>query len=223
MPSVKIPRKSTDFDMTPFVDVAFLILSFFMLATKFKPPEPVETTPPNSVSAQALPEDDAVLVTIDSANKVYFTVFSQKDPAVFDRIIQELNTSRNLNLSKEEMVNFRKSGSIGVPFAGLKSLLDVAPEEQKNLHQPGIPILDSATNELVWWVAVAQHAFTGKQLKYLIKGDGKAKYPTVDAVISALKRNEVFKYNLVTAMEDVPSGSDLDKLQRMTPVTEPKK
>ncbi|HRF18171.1 MAG TPA: biopolymer transporter ExbD, partial [Chitinophagaceae bacterium] len=42
MPSVKIPRKSTDTDMTPFVDIAFLILSFFIMATKFKPPEPVE-------------------------------------------------------------------------------------------------------------------------------------------------------------------------------------
>ena len=29
MPSVKIARKSTDTDMTPFVDVAFLILAFF--------------------------------------------------------------------------------------------------------------------------------------------------------------------------------------------------
>jgi biopolymer transport protein ExbD len=54
MPSVKIPKKSTDTDMTPFVDVAFLILSFFMLATKFKPPEPVEITTPNSVSTDKL-------------------------------------------------------------------------------------------------------------------------------------------------------------------------
>ena len=64
MPSVKLPRKSTDTDMTPFVDVAFLILSFFMLATKFKPPEPVEITTPNSVSTKELPANDAVLVEI---------------------------------------------------------------------------------------------------------------------------------------------------------------
>ncbi|HRO70510.1 MAG TPA: biopolymer transporter ExbD, partial [Chitinophagaceae bacterium] len=41
--------------MTPFVDIAFLILSFFIMATKFKPPEPVEITTPNSVSAGELP------------------------------------------------------------------------------------------------------------------------------------------------------------------------
>ncbi|MEY2836494.1 MAG: hypothetical protein RLZZ557_2156, partial [Bacteroidota bacterium] len=41
MPSVKIKKHAPDNDMTPFVDVAFLILSFFMLATKFKPEEPI--------------------------------------------------------------------------------------------------------------------------------------------------------------------------------------
>ncbi|HWJ26286.1 MAG TPA: biopolymer transporter ExbD, partial [Flavisolibacter sp.] len=62
MPSVKIPRKSTSTDMTPFVDVPFLILSFFMLATKFKPPEPVKISTPHSVSSAQLKDQDAVLI-----------------------------------------------------------------------------------------------------------------------------------------------------------------
>jgi biopolymer transport protein ExbD len=217
MPSVKIPRKSTDFDMTPFVDVAFLILSFFMLATKFKPPEPVEITTPNSVSSEPLPENEAVMITIDKNDKVYFSIFSEKDPGVFDQIIKDLNTQKNLNLTKEEMVNFRKTASIGVPFASLKSLLGVAPDDQKNVNQPGIPVMDSATNELVWWISEAQNAFTGKQLRYLIKGDAKSKYPTFEAVVSALKRNDQFKYNLVTAPEDVPANSALDVFNRAQP------
>ena len=49
MPHVKIVKKSTDTDMTPFVDIAFLILSFFIMATKFKPPEAVEIKTPASV------------------------------------------------------------------------------------------------------------------------------------------------------------------------------
>ena len=69
MPSVKILKKSTDTDMTPFVDIAFLILSFFIMATKFKPPEPVEITTPGSVLSQALPESNAVLISIDSDRK----------------------------------------------------------------------------------------------------------------------------------------------------------
>ena len=62
MPSVKIPKKSTNVDMTPFVDVAFLILTFFIMATKFKPPSPVEVTTPSSVSADKYPDNDAVMI-----------------------------------------------------------------------------------------------------------------------------------------------------------------
>ena len=123
MPSVKMPRKSTDTDMTPFVDIAFLILSFFMLATKFKPPEPVPITTPGSVLSQKLPDSNAVLITVDSANKVYFTVLSEKDKGVYDQVIQGLNNSRNLGLSKPEMANYRATYMIGVPFGGLKQLL----------------------------------------------------------------------------------------------------
>ena len=61
MPSVKMPRKSTFTDMTPFVDVAFLILSFFIMATKFKPPESVDIKTPGSVLSQELPTHNAVM------------------------------------------------------------------------------------------------------------------------------------------------------------------
>ena len=93
MPSVKIPKKSTFVDMTPFVDVAFLILTFFIMATKFKPPEPVEVTTPNSVSTQELPESNALLITIDKEGKVYFTVLSEKDKTIYDEVINTINSS----------------------------------------------------------------------------------------------------------------------------------
>src|SRR4030095_16429398 len=103
MPSVKITRKSTATDMTPFVDVAFLILSFFMLATKFKPPEPVEITTPGSVNSQKLPEDNAVMIIVDSASRVFFSVLSDKDKSKFDAIIQDVNSTQSLNLTNAEM------------------------------------------------------------------------------------------------------------------------
>ena len=214
MPSVKIPKKSTDTDMTPFVDIAFLILSFFMLATKFKPPEPVPIKTPGSVLSQKMPADNAVLISIDSANRVFFSVLSEKDPGVYDQFIQGLNAGKSLSLSKEEMGNFRKTYMVGVPFGGLKQLLAIPPDNQKNLKQPGIPVLDTLNNELVWWIAEAKKAFAGKELKYLIKGDSQSKYPTFEAVVSALKKNEEFKYNLVTSLEDVPKGSELDKANK---------
>ena len=74
MPSVKIKKHVPQNDMTPFVDVAFLILSFFMLAKKFKPEEPVEVTTPNSVSSNILPEKDAFMVSVDKEGRAFVSV-----------------------------------------------------------------------------------------------------------------------------------------------------
>jgi biopolymer transport protein ExbD len=218
MPSIKIPRKSTDTDMTPFVDIAFLILSFFIMATKFKPPEPVEITTPGSVLSQKLPENNAVLITIDSSNKVYFSVLSEKDKTKFDQIIGEINTSQNLGLTQTEMANYRQTYMIGVPFGGVKQLLATPARDQGTLKQPGIPVMDTLNNQLVWWIGAAKKAFAGeKGFKYLIKGDGAAKYPAFEAVILALKKNEEFKYNLVTSLDDIPGGTELEKTQSFKP------
>ena len=216
MPSVKIHKKSTDTDMTPFVDIAFLILSFFIMATKFKPPEPVQITTPNSVSSQDLPENDAVLITIDSTNRVFFSVLSEKDKTIPDQVIQQLNTGRSLNLTNAQMANFKKTTAVGVPFSSLGSLLDKSADEQAKVNQPGIPILDTLNNELIWWIAASKEVYRGNQrpLKYLIKGDGGSKYPAFEAVIAALKKNDEFKYNLVTSLENAPSGSELDITNR---------
>lgn len=162
MPSAKIPRRSTDTDMTPFVDIAFLILSFFIMATKFKPPEPVEITTPGSVLSQKLPENNAVMITIDSSNKVYFTVLSDRDPSKYDAIIQGLNTSQNLGLSPAEMANFRKTFLVGVDFANLKQLLATDFRDQAKIKQPGIPVADTLNNQLVWWIKEAKAALPVK-------------------------------------------------------------
>lgn len=205
-----MPKKSTDTDMTPFVDIAFLILTFFIMATKFKPPEPVEITTPSSVLSQKLPESNALMIIIDSSNRVFFSILSEKDKDKFDAVIQGINTERKLDLSNEEMANFKKTFAVGVPFGNLKQFLALDEKEQAALNQPGIPVLDTLNNELIWWIAETKKAFAGEPLNYLIKGDAKSKYPTFEAVVSALKRNDEFKYNLVTALDDVPLKSELD-------------
>ncbi len=209
MPSVKIPRKSTDFDMTPFVDVAFLILSFFMLVTKFKPPEPVEITTPNSVSTIKLPEDDAILVEIAPDGRIFFSMLAESKPALKYKVIENLNKTRNLGLTEAEMQNYVRSHSVGVPFNQLKGLLSRPLDTHKDIAQPGIPVLDSATNELFYWVRDAVSAFQGNKINYLIKGDNAAKYPAFKQVIEAFKRNDLYKFQLVTSPESAPIGTAL--------------
>lgn len=212
MPSVKIPKKSTFVDMTPFVDVAFLILTFFIMATKFKPQEPVEIKTPNSVSTKDITEDDNLQVTFDSSGRIFFAINPKAGNAERLAIIKNLNTTRNLGLTNAEMNNFLQTSAVGVPFSGLKQLLSVPVEQQGSFKQPGIPI-DTVGGELYWWIRDAVSAFSGKTLKYYIKGDNNAKYPTFKNVLTAFKKNDILKFQMITMLEDVPTGTELSAIR----------
>lgn len=209
MPKVKMAKKSTDTDMTPFVDIAFLILSFFIMATKFKPAEAVPIATPNSVSSQKLPENDAVMISIDKDNKVYFSILAKDDPQIAKDIIKAAAQARNIPITDAQANGYFPGDMIGVPFGKLGGFLAMPSEQKKTYVQEGIPVKDSSNNELYFWIAAARSQFAGKQLKYLIKGDNNGKYPAFKAVIDALKKNDEQKYNLVTMPEGAPEGTDL--------------
>ncbi|MGN6436496.1 MAG: ExbD/TolR family protein [Agriterribacter sp.] len=206
MPKVKVARKSTWVDMTAFVDVSFLILTFFILATKFKPDEPVEVKFPSSVSADALPETDAFMVTIDKDGRVFVQM---DDPNARRKIAENLNSTRNLGLSEANIKSFTNAPSIGVPFSGMKSLLAMTPEQMKEAAQPGIPVPDSTGGELTFWVRDAMSVYAGKKTSWIIKADNETKYPVVRNVLEAFKRNDINKFQLVTKFQDAPVGSPL--------------
>ena len=208
MPKVKLPRKSTAVDMTAMCDVAFLLLSFFILTTKFKPAEALAVTTPKSVSTNPAEQKNVVMITMDSKGKIYFSV---SDDAMEEKqaIIDEVNTQKALGLSDGDKKAFIRSGSyIGVPFSQMKSYLALSSDQLQKLDKPGIPV-DSANNELQVWVRAANAAFQGSKMNLLIKGDNEAKYPSFKGVIDALKRNEMFKFQMITDPEGVPPGTAL--------------
>ncbi len=51
-------------DMTPFVDIGFLLLIFFMSTTSFKPPEPIQVALPSSNSEFKVPESDVLVLYV---------------------------------------------------------------------------------------------------------------------------------------------------------------
>jgi biopolymer transport protein ExbD len=206
MPSVKIPKKSTDNDMTPFVDVAFLILTFFMLATKFKPEEAVEVTTPGSVSADAVPEKDVFTVTVDKDGRAFVAM---DNPEFRKVLIENINKTRNLGLGPNEVKAFINIPSVGVPFSQLKGLLSLDPEGQKKVKQTGIPAADSTGGELYYWVRDALVAYSGRKLNFLIKADNNTKYPAFKNILNAFKKNDQNKFLLITAPEDAPPGTPL--------------
>ena len=200
--------------MTAMCDVAFLLLSFFILATKFKPPEALSVVTPNSVSSKIAPDKNVVLVTLDKEGKVYFSV-SDGNTSEKKDIIEAVNTSKNLGLTDAEKKNFTNNpaGYIGVPFSQLKSYLDKSPDELKNAVLPGVPVTDSTNNELLEWVRAAVGAFQGSKMNLLIKGDNAAKYPAFQGVVFAFKKNDQLKFQLITNPVGAPLGSELQKAQ----------
>ncbi len=63
--------------MTPLVDVAFLLLTFFMLTTQFKPQEEVSIVLPSSHSENKLPESDVVTINLAQDGRIFLGVDSQ--------------------------------------------------------------------------------------------------------------------------------------------------
>ncbi|MEO8768543.1 MAG: biopolymer transporter ExbD [Ferruginibacter sp.] len=209
MPKVKIPRKSTNVDMTAMCDVAFLLLTFFILATKQKPPEVLAVNTPASVSSIAAP-DKSIMITMTAEGKVFLAL---GDDTKKGDIIERFNKSKGLGLTPAELAKLKRSEFIGLPANKIKSAMEssqVIPPDQME----GIPVKDSASNELVDWIRSVTDAYAGGDQKdlekmLLVKGDNNALYPVFKQIKMAFKKNQIFKFRIVTNSKDVPKGSEL--------------
>jgi biopolymer transport protein ExbD len=195
--------------MTAMCDVAFLLLSFFILATKQKPPEAVTVAPPTSVSSKAAPEK-SILITLNKEGKVFLMLGDETKKA---EIIKDVNTTKGLGLTDGEMAKLAKMPFIGMPLGKLKPLVNLTtPMPPANME--GIPIKDTATNEMVDWLRSITNVYAGGSQKVLedmllIKGDGDALYPDFKSIKFALKKNNLLKFKIVTNSESAPPGSEL--------------
>ncbi|BFG70607.1 biopolymer transporter ExbD [Sediminibacterium sp. KACHI17] len=205
MGRAKLPRKSTNIDMTAMCDVAFLLLSFFILTTKFKPAEAIAVTTPNSVAAKVAPDKDIVMITIDKDGKVFITMDDEQKK---EAVCTYLNTNLNLNMN---VAAFKKAGFYGAPFNSMASFLSLPEEQRKGDKLPGIPVLDSTDNQMNVWMRAIKDAYLGGKMNLLVKGDNAAKFPSFKAVIDAFKKNDELKFQMITNPESVPAGTELWK------------
>ncbi len=195
MPKLKVPRKSTTVDMTAMTDVAFLLLTFFMLATKFKPDEPVIVDTPSSISEIKLPESNVILLTIDKNDRVFFGVDGQPTR---EAALKAMSKKYEVPFTDKQIKEFSLMSMFGVPIAQLPQLLDMKPEDRLKVEQAGIPC-DSLNNELADWVW--QTRLANNEVRIAVKGDRETNYPIIKRVIATLQEKNVNRFNFITSME----------------------
>ncbi|HKZ38565.1 MAG TPA: biopolymer transporter ExbD [Chryseolinea sp.] len=195
MAKVKIHRSSPSIDMTPMVDLAFLLVTFFMLTTKFAPEEPLAVDMPTSVSEIKLPDTDILTISVSKDGIVFFNMDGKYNR---EELLSKIGAKYGVQFSEKEVRSFSVLSSLGVPIGNLKQFLEMSSEERKLVNQPGIPC-DSLNNELADWVILSR--ITNPKLRIAIKGDRDANYPTIKNVINTLIDNKVNRFNLITNME----------------------
>ena len=154
MAKVKMQKKAAAIDMTAMCDVAFLLLTFFILTATAKQPEPLPVDTPSSTVQIKLPDSDLAMLTIGNG-KVFFGV-TGKDVRI--RTLELMGIKYGVAFSPEERKKFSQMEAFGVPMSQLKSLIAMngADRNRKDL-QPGIP-KDSLDNQLKEWIYNARIA-----------------------------------------------------------------
>jgi biopolymer transport protein ExbD len=97
-------------------------------------------------------------------------------------------------------------GGFGVPIRQLPQFLDLSPDEQAQVQQPGIPS-DSVNNELADWVVYARLTNPSK-MRIAVKGDRDSNYKIVKQVIATLIDRRILRFNLITGLEQ---GEQIEK------------
>jgi biopolymer transport protein ExbD len=173
MSRIKAKRVGFRIDMTPMVDVAFLLLTFFMLTTKFRPPEVVKIDLPSSHSDIKLPESEVLTVTVSGENTFYMGVSSQQSrEKIFNSVVKPKLIAAHMSAAavQDSLKSFRLAESFRVD-----------------------------RDELDKFVVMAR--FADQKLRPVVRADAGASFDAVNHVIKVYKKANLLTFNLVTVLE----------------------
>jgi len=182
-------------DMTPMVDLGFLLVTFFMMTTQFNPSDLVPVSVPHATSEIKLPESNNTVLLISQEGNVYFRMSEVKNMKLLAKNISDKYT---LGLTDEEIAKFASLSGVGIPFGNLKQFLGLSENDIKNVSQPGIP-KEIGQNELFNWLIYSR--ITNPDARVVIKADKKTPYPAVKRVMDTLQEASIVRFSLITDVE----------------------
>jgi biopolymer transport protein ExbD len=198
MAKIKMKKKSTSTDMTAMCDVAFLLLTFFILTATSKVPEALPVDTPASTVQTKLPENNLATLTVGKG-KVFFDL---KGRDVRIKTLEFIGQKYKLEFTDKEKKDFSLMTDFGVPIGSLKQVIAMKSADRAKAGQPGIP-MDSLDNQLKEWIYFARKAnieVNNEELQVAIKGDAKEEYPIVRKVMDILQDQKINSFSLVTGL-----------------------
>jgi len=200
MAVVKPKKHPPHTDMTAMTDVAFLLLTFFIMTATFKTND-AEITTPTSISQIKVPDDELMIISIDKDGKVFFGVDAKPTRIA---MLENLGQTKGITFTDVEKAKFSIQTSFGFPINQLKPWLNMSKEQMIAVKQPGIKVDSTGTSELADWVYAARKA--SPMLRIALKGDNVSKFPVFKDVLANLQSQNINKFSLITGSEDAPAG-----------------
>ena len=198
MAKIKMKKKSTSTDMTAMCDVAFLLLTFFILTATAKVPEALPVDTPASTVQTKLPETDLATITIGKG-KVFYDL---KGREVRKRTLELMGEKYGVKFTQDEKDKFALMEGFGVPIQSLSQIIAMKSADRSKAEQPGVP-KDSLDNQLKEWIynsRIANIEANDKELQIAIKGDAVEEYPAIKKVMDILQDQKINSFSLVTGL-----------------------
>lgn len=207
--SKKPKRGAPTIDMTAMVDVAFLLLTFFILTTtSFREEEKVEVDTPSSISDLTIDETQGLMIiSIGSEGEVFagYTDIKTRE-SVLKLLIEEKLRESGKGITEDGARYFSNLKEFGVKIEDVAKWLNEEEETFEEFQHIGIPTPDpdSATvespNELKEWIRWGRLA--DQRMRFAVKGDVDTQYKVISNVISSLQDWKINQFSLITEQED---------------------
>lgn len=201
MPRVKVPRKSTAVDMTAMCDVAFLLLTFFILTATSRQPDPLEVKIPSSTVVMKVPDKDLTILTVGKG-KVFIEMIGRDiKMSALSKMAEQYGTT----FTPDQYKRFAVISSFGVPMNQLGNFISMSPDQRtKSGLETGIPTDSTTTGQLYQWIFAARKAteeLHQAKMRVSIKGDSEEEYKNIRSIVDVLQKQQVNTFSLITSAE----------------------